>query len=157
MKTKFGQKFQSHRYIYMKSLRTMHSNFIKTSNFISISTFYRLRPFYVFQPALRETETCGCMNAWTHIMYIIQSKGMTPKMIIHLLKLNIYPETSNAKKNKNINYGNTECINGNCQKKNNNSKLPLNKDIPHSTETKLLTYYVFETAPTNYYYKMCWG
>ena len=47
----------------MKSLRTMHSNFIKTSNFISISTFYRLRPFYVFQPALRETETCGCMNA----------------------------------------------------------------------------------------------
>ena len=41
------------------------------------------------------------------------------------------------------------------KKKNNNSKLPLNKDIPHSTETKLLTSYVFETAPTNYYYKMC--
>ena len=49
IETKFGQKFQSHRYIYKKILRTMHSNFIKTNPSISISTFYRLKPFYVVQ------------------------------------------------------------------------------------------------------------
>ena len=34
----------------------------------------------------------------------------------------------------------------------NNCNLPLNKDIPHSTETKPLTY-IFETVPNNYYNK----
>ena len=41
IETKFGQKFQSHKYIYMKSLHTMHSNFIKTNPSISISTLCR--------------------------------------------------------------------------------------------------------------------
>ena len=34
----------------------------------------------------------------------------------------------------------------------NNCNLPLNKDIPHSTETKPLTN-IFETVPNNYYNK----
>ena len=34
----------------------------------------------------------------------------------------------------------------------NNCNLPLNKDIPHSTGTKPLTY-IFETVPNNYYNK----
>ena len=35
-------------YIYMKSLHTMHSNFIKTNLTISISTLYRLKPSLYF-------------------------------------------------------------------------------------------------------------
>ena len=62
IETKFGHKFQPHRYIYMKSLRTMHSNFIKTNLSISISTLYRLKPFDVVQQTLGETETCGCIK-----------------------------------------------------------------------------------------------
>ena len=46
----------------MKSLRTIHSNFIKTNPSISISTFYRLKPFYVVEPTLHETESCGCIK-----------------------------------------------------------------------------------------------
>ena len=47
----------------MKSLHSIHSNFIKTNLSISISTFYRLKPFYVVQPTLCETETPG-IDSW---------------------------------------------------------------------------------------------
>ena len=69
----------------MKNLCTMHSNVLKSNPFISISIFYRWKPFYVVQPSLGKTETCGCIKCMNPILSIIQSKGMTPKMIIHLL------------------------------------------------------------------------
>ena len=41
VQTKFGEKLQAHRYIYMKSICKMYTSFIKSNNkYVSMSTFY---------------------------------------------------------------------------------------------------------------------